>query len=126
VQNATEGGFQIHAWMSNSGSCAKFAGQTVSYDARGCSAGTVDWLETREVVKEVRGEVQSGDLSWAADVVVQMPQRLRGFTVSVQQLDGRAPALTAAGTERWFSVVRDGASTSLVLRPKSLADAMRE
>jgi hypothetical protein len=124
VRNLTENGFQVDYNMRNDGRCVDLlVGK--SYDARGCHSGNVTWIERRSVPQRTETQLGTGPLFWTADQEIRLPLGLIGFTITVTQFDGRTVVLSAATAERWFEVVRDAESRTLIIRPKRLEDAFR-
>lgn len=117
--NVSENGFQMEATARNSGTCAG-----PIRDARGAAVGVVEWTE-RKVVPKTRTEiVKAGDLVWGRDEDVNLPERLVGFKLIVERIDGGRDVLHTAKAERWFDVTRDAGSTSLVIAPREVEDAL--
>lgn len=125
VRNASKNGFQIESWSKNSGRCEKVLGSVVSYDARGCSAGKVTWTETKVVPKTTSKVIKNGSLEWGKAISATLPPRLKGILITVNQIDGNTVVLNSATPSKWFSASRDGASTSLVLSPLELKEALQ-
>lgn len=125
VRNASKNGFQIESWSSNSGRCERIFGSVVSKDARGCSIGAVSWTETKVVPKTTSKVIKTGKLEWGKAVSTTLPSRLKGILITVNQIDGNTVVLNSATPSKWFSISRDGASTSLVLSPLELKEALQ-
>lgn len=125
ARNVSINGFQIESWAKNSGSCEKLLGKVVAYDGRGCSSGSVTWLESRNIEQRTETILGSGSLEWGKAVSFKLPDRLQGFLITVKQIDGKEIALNSAIPSKWFGVKRDEASTSIVVSPLELAAAMR-
>lgn len=125
VRNASQNGFQVESWAKNSGRCEKVFGSVVSRDGRGCSAGTVTWVESKTVPRMNEQIIKSGTLEWGKAVSAALPARLQGILITVRQIDGKTVVLNSATPSKWFKVSRDSASTSLVLSPYELKQALR-
>ncbi|MEJ2406327.1 MAG: hypothetical protein P8171_18920 [Candidatus Thiodiazotropha sp.] len=125
VRNVSQNGFQIESWASNGGRCEKLLGSIVSKDGRGCSAGNVTWIETRVVPIMNEEVIKSGVLEWGKAVSVTLPSRLQGILITVNQIDGKTVVLNSATPSKWFTASRDGESTSLVLSPLEINEALR-
>jgi hypothetical protein len=120
VRGLTENGFQVDFWMRNDGDCVG-----PIKDGRGCHKGNVTWIERRSTPRRTETQLGGEPLFWTADREIRIPPNLIGFTITVTQFDGRIVVLNAATVERWFEVVRDAESRTLIIRPKKLEDAMR-
>lgn len=121
----TPRGFQVYAVGHNSGNCEKIMGTVVSYDARGWANGHVEWNETRSVSKPTPGVLFDGQPSWGDSKVMQLPDAVQSYLVSVKLFNGKTRGYNAPARDEFLTLDRDDANRSLKLSPRSLAEAFK-
>ncbi len=113
-------GFYYTLKLANGGRC--FMG---AMDARASRHQDVTWTEYRDVPREAALALPGGDLSWGTDAAIAVPDGLKWFRITVAQMDGQSRVITdRSEANDWFSVDHDAARRTIVIRPRSLTEAM--
>lgn len=126
--DVTESGFLYFMKLQNSGSCGPklpFTNRRAFYDARGWMRKDIVWNEVQTRTHDVALPLNTGPMAWGTDIAIPLPDRMKQVAVTVDQLDGQHRVVTGddAGQD-WFSVSIDPNRRTLVIRPRSLEQAM--
>ncbi|WP_296953027.1 hypothetical protein [uncultured Massilia sp.] len=123
----TPKGFRMQATLKNGGDCGPrlpFSSSRAWYDARAWLGGTVAWTEVRTVTAQKVDAAPPTPLLWGSDVVLDLPERLSYFKLSIRQVDGSKPiVINADNTQRWFKVEKT--DRVLKISPRQVEDALR-
>lgn len=124
----TPAGFRMQSTIKNSGDCGPeipfSGGKRAFYDARAWLGGNVNWTEVVTVTTQKVDTSPSAPVIWGSDIVLNLPDRLSYFKVTVHQVDGSKPiVINADNTQRWFKVERAG--NVLKISPRQLEDALK-
>jgi hypothetical protein len=128
--NVTSASFGVSGQVKNNGECVKAFGKVISYDGRGKIWGSVEFQEFRTTTQTVTrnfqdaGLNQSGELIWSEDVPFQLPSNEVGFNLTVTQFDGSVKVADKSGDYGWFTVSYDPSTHLVVLRTKSVEEAL--
>lgn len=125
----TSKGFRFMAKLKNGGDCGPykpFSSDRLWVDARAWIGGNVLWRESRQISVKKQSDLSIGTLKWGQDVAIPLPDKLMAFRLTVRQMDGSAPiVIDKDNSLRWFRVDHDTAKHTLVIRPRSIEDALQ-
>ncbi|MCY1649165.1 hypothetical protein OVA11_19510 [Caulobacter sp. SL161] len=118
-------GFYYNAKLKNGGECVKVLGKIVSYDARAWRNQDVLWTEYRDVDREQPLALAGAGIAWGGDVSIALPPRMKWFRVKVRQIDGQERVIIDRDEKNdWFSLDHDAEQRTIVIRPRSLDEAL--
>lgn len=121
----SESGFVYYANLQNGGSCSPSIFGLRSKDARAWITKRMHWTEVKTVTRDAPFTLPPGVLAWGRDVLLQLPPSMKQITLTVDQFNGEKKVITGDDARQsWFTVDLDPSRTVLVIRPRSLADAM--
>lgn len=116
----TESGFIYFVSLKNGGHC--FLG---TKDARASIRKDIVWNEVQTRTRDVAFPVATGPMAWGTDIAIPLPDRMKQVSVTVDQFDGQHRVITGDdAAPDWFSVTIDPNRRMLVIRPRSLEQAM--
>jgi len=123
-----ESGFVYYANLKNSGDCGPrlpFSDRRAYYDGRAWINKDIIWTEIQPHVRDAPLPITTGPMNWSEDIAVPLPERWKQVSVTVDQFDGQHRVMTGDDAALdWFSVSIDPNRRMLVIRPRSLDEAM--
>lgn len=123
----TENGFVYYAKLKNGGSCSPNIFGVQSKDARAWINRRIHWIEVKTVTRDTPFEQPPGTLVWGRDISLQLPPNMKQITLTVEQFNGEKKVVTGDDSRPdWFTVDIDPSRTVLVIRPRTLSDAMNK
>lgn len=119
----TETGFLARGRAHNSGRCS-----WVSDDARGSVKIRAKWREQRTVNQPGKAEVEIGPIEWGDEKLVELPKGTKFVALTGQTIDGKTQVDTSTNSQgrSWYSVSFDVANGILLIKPRSLEDALNQ
>jgi hypothetical protein len=121
-------GFSVPFWVTNNGFCGPrepLTGRRIGYDGRGSYHGSASWVEWREVEDVTRATEPPKSIYWGRDVTFPLSNPASSAIVKVTQIDGREIAIVPGQTSDWFVAQIDAARGTLIVKPRTLEDAMK-
>ena len=121
LRNVTEYSFGYSCTTENRGLCGPWW-----KDARGSCWGSVTWEEVRVVDVLKDQTLNSVNLHWGKEEIISLPEGVRTVRIAVDKADGTRRIFTDTDTrDPWFDVEVDLEARHIVIRPESLAVAMK-
>jgi hypothetical protein len=118
-------GFYYMVKLQNGGSCHSVFGIGLIKDARAWRNQDVNWREYKDVDSEQPLALTGGDIAWGGDVPIALPERMKWFRVTVRQIDGQTRVIVDRDEKNdWFSLDHDAEKRTIIIRPRSLAEAL--
>ena len=123
VQAWTPSSFRIEASARNSGRCVFGGG-----DGRGDVEIVASWRERRMVTREKELVLAIGDITWGNELQQALPEGTVAVSIEGKLIDGTSVVDTNEDhpARRWFQSAFDISARKLIIRPKSLIEALAD
>ncbi len=127
IANLAASGFSVNGTVTNNGDCGPkrpFSSSRLWYDGRGHVHVKVSFEEFRTVPVVNAKDIAGDTFLWRKDVTVNLPERTKAFTITVETVEPRTIVVTEPGDYGWFMVEYDPDARVVVLRPKQAEAAL--